>query len=208
MMSLLLALTLVQDTVSDYKLERHLPKNWDAFVEIDGVEKFVADYNASKTSGLVKDALAAVKEQGGPDVLGLFEHNLGVTPEDLAGLIKGQLAAGFQFQLRGGASVIITADCRSAENAKKLVDLIANRLPNAKEIDVDDLKGMGSKEGPTVVAAGPVVYMGNTWATVKELVGKRAVDASKPIADEDVFTKARTASGGSRPIRGTSSKCS
>lgn len=184
-----------QDTVVEFKLERHLPKNWDAFIEINGVEKFVEGFKASKTNDLVKAALAAVAEQGGPDVPALFEQNFGTTPEELAGFVKGQLAVGLQIRLREGLGVIATADCRTEENARKLFDLIVKRFPNAEAVDIDDLKGMKAPNGATIVAAGPVVWMGSTWKTAKDFVGRRQVGASKPIGDDDVFKKARESAG-------------
>lgn len=195
MMSLLLVLAFVQDTVSEFKLERYVPKNWDLYVEIDGVENLVGDYKASKTGALVADALKAVKDQTGADPLGQFQHNLGVSVEELAGLVKGQLAMALSVRLRGGANVVVTADCRSTENAQKLAALIGARLPNGKEIQVGDVMGTGSKEGPTVAAAGPVVYLGSTWETCKEFVNKRTSESSNVIGDEETFKKAREAAG-------------
>lgn len=136
-LALLIAL---QDTVSEHRLERTLSSGWDVFVEINGVEACADGFKKSPMSGLLKET--------------------GVDVEEWLKLVKGQWAIAYDFP----ASLVMSAECRDAESAKKLAEAL-------------EAQGV-------VTIEGAVVWM----ATSKDLISG-PVKAS--LADDATFKKAR-----------------
>lgn len=163
-----LVLTFAQDTVAETRLERCVTKDWDVFVEIDGVEAFVGGYDKSATKKVFREVRKAMVDAGAGDVLVEFQKEVGLPLEEFVGLVKGQLAFAADVPMTFAA----LAECRDADAAKKLGDL-ASKGTAAVKID------------------GRLVWVTSS----KDMELKPAVN---PLAEEALFKKARTLAGAAK----------